>query len=361
MAYARGRVHHEAVRRTRGHRPGPAATAVAVACVCAGCSGLIDVGSDLPGEGGATTDGGVEPSDAPGEAASDGLTVALSAQSTATCSACLQVAAQATGGVPPYTYSWDPPVAADGGVAQVCPTGPTSYTVTVTDSSLTSGELPGMGARVSKTLALDAPDGCAGGVQADSFVYWANWQSYDGGAAEGVISLPSGDVHVSFTGALVGAQTTSGTNVFVPAASFTSPTVADAPPTPSMLELMLTDTTAAALLGNPDSGTDVLAFSTTVQNPVVAVYALGSAIAGQGSAFFFGLPCQVLASGPSTSNGYVYWDASIFAADGGVLANGGNGVFEVEGAFGSLQWPGLLESLSANGSYTGFTVGLHAH
>jgi hypothetical protein len=98
-----------------------------------------------------------------------------------------------------------------------------------------------------------------------------------------------------------------------------------------------------------------------VQNPVVAVYALGSAIAGQGSAFFFGLPCQVLASGPSTSNGYVYWDASISAADGGVLANGGNGVFEIEGAFDFLRWPGLLESLSANGSYTGFTVGLRAH
>jgi hypothetical protein len=58
------------------------------------------------------------------------------------CGACSVIAAQAQGGKRPYTYKWSDPALSGPGPHRVCPTAPTSYSLTVTDdSSLTSTEL----------------------------------------------------------------------------------------------------------------------------------------------------------------------------------------------------------------------------
>ena len=48
---------------------------------------------------------------------------------------CTNISASASGGNPPYTYSWVPNVGAGPGPHQVCPSGTTTYYVTATDSS----------------------------------------------------------------------------------------------------------------------------------------------------------------------------------------------------------------------------------
>lgn len=51
------------------------------------------------------------------------------------CGSCSVVIAQAQGGVLPYKYAWNDPSLVGPGPHQVCPDGPRTYTVTVTDSA----------------------------------------------------------------------------------------------------------------------------------------------------------------------------------------------------------------------------------
>lgn len=57
------------------------------------------------------------------------------------CGECAVLVAQATGGQEPYRYAWSDPALQGPGPHKVCPSTPTSYSVTVSDSSaISSGE-----------------------------------------------------------------------------------------------------------------------------------------------------------------------------------------------------------------------------
>jgi hypothetical protein len=77
------------------------------------------------------------------------------------CGSCAVLLAQTQGGKEPYSYAWSDPSLTGPGPFQVCPGMPTSYSVTVTDSSAATGELamPDQTARASTSVDCSASDG----------------------------------------------------------------------------------------------------------------------------------------------------------------------------------------------------------
>jgi hypothetical protein len=185
--------------------------------------------------------------------------------------------------------------------------------------------------------------GDAGGL-----VYWADWQSVDGGTVSGTLSPPAGPIQVVYSGDLYGAQTTTGDDDFTPGATFTSATVPDPPPGPGMIEV-----------SGGSTQTDTLTFSEPVTNPVIAIYNLGTAFAEESASLVFSAPFAVLSSGLNAAGGGSYWGNEVFVVvDGGVSGVGANGVVELEGTFSSVQWINPNDTPYA--SYTGLTVGIRA-
>jgi hypothetical protein len=82
-----------------------------------------------------------------------------------TCGTCSVLVAQVQGGVPPYSYAWSDPAFQGMASHEVCPTMPTRYTLTVTDSSgKSSGEItmPAQKVQVSASVDCVAPSTDAG-------------------------------------------------------------------------------------------------------------------------------------------------------------------------------------------------------
>jgi hypothetical protein len=318
----------------------------ALALLASGCDdAALDIGTDLVADGGAAVsfDAAADRTLAPS------LTVAITGEQPDGCGGpCVDLTARASGGVAPYSYRWSPGTAADGGVAQVCPPAAATYTVTVTDSSgRGSGEISSGSSSATATVTVGAPSGCgdASSGSGPFMVYWASWQDVDGSSITGLISPPSGPIQVVYEGPLAGAQTTNGDDDFIPAATFTSATVPNAPPGPSMIEV------AGA---NPAT----LTFSSNVTDPLVAIYSLGTGYANQASSLLVDASLRVLSSGPN-AGGVGYWgDGGLTLVEGGVSGIDGNGVVELEGTFQAIQWTNPADIPFA--SFTGLTVGVRA-
>lgn len=79
------------------------------------------------------------------------------------CGACSVVAVQAQGGRRPYTYTWSDPSLQGPGPHMLCPSAPTTLSVTVRDSSETSGEvsLPARVTEASAELSCQLDSGVA--------------------------------------------------------------------------------------------------------------------------------------------------------------------------------------------------------
>jgi hypothetical protein len=223
-----------------------------------------------------------------------------------------------------------------------------------------SDRTPGDGPAVFDAMPSPPPDATvptgpagdtshtAGAGDAGALVYWADWQSVDGGTVSGTLSPPAGVIRVVYSGDLYGAQTTTGDDDFTPAATFTSATVSNPPPGPGMIEV-----------AGGSTQTDTLTFSEPVTNPVLAIYNLGTAFAEESASILFSAPFAVLSSGLNAAGGGSYWGNEVFVAvDGGVSGVGANGVVELEGTFSSVQWTNPDDTPYA--SYTGLTVGIRA-
>jgi hypothetical protein len=338
--------HHGQVGSPPAFRTGLGLAATFGLGACNSAGYTLTVGSDPP-----LVDAANQPSDATVGAQGGALAVTLAVDGGGPCGVpCVTLRAQATGGVPPYAYVWDPGIEADGGVAEACSTTATSYTVSVTDSSGHTGEVPTRGATVSATVSVAAPLPCGGDggtIDPASVVYWANWQDVDGGNVYGTISPPSGDIQVTYSGELYGSQIDSGTDEFLPITTFTSTTVANPPPGPGIIKV-------AGLT----SQVDMVTFSSPVTNPLVAIYSLGTSFVNTPVSLLFGAPCTVLSSGPSADVTVLFGDGTLALVDGGVSGIGSSGVVEIEGSYSAIQW--INPSDTPYASYTGLTVGIRA-
>jgi hypothetical protein len=318
---------------------------------CDGGAGSLEVGTDSVPDGGsafvldATVDGASEPP----------LTVTIAELVPDACGPCVELTARVDGGTAPYSYAWSPAVAGDGGEVEACPSVPTTYTVRVTDSARHTGELPTAGQTRSATAMVSVAPACGGDggggeggpVDATSFVYWVDWQSVDGGTVFGTVSPPTGTILVTYAGEVSGLQTTTGTDEFTPASTFTSPTVTDPPPGPGMIEVSGATTVP-----------DTVTFSAPVTNPVIAIYNLGTSFSAVSSSLVFSVPFTILSSGANAA-GTGYWGSEMLVdAEGGVSGVGSNGVVELEGTLTTFQWTNPSDTPYA--SFTGLTLGVRA-
>jgi hypothetical protein len=178
----------------------------------------------------------------------------------------------------------------------------------------------GAGLEVYQTT--NAPwTGITVGVREGTMVYWTSWTAATAGSLSGVMSPPSGDIAVTYTGAdLYGSQTTAGSDFWSPASTYVSATVPDAPPGPGLVEIN----------GGPGQ-IDTIRFSQPVTNPLVGIVSLGTGYLPVPVELDFGAPCTVLSYGPDT---YLPTAAgTLTGVDGGVTATEGSGVVEIEGTF----------------------------
>ena len=186
-------------------------------------------------------------------------------------------------------------------------------------------------------------------MREESFVYWADWQSVDGGAVFGTLSPPSGVIQLVYSGNLYGAQTTMGTDEFAPASTFTSATVPNAPSGPGMIEV-------SGPVSSGATPTDLVTFSEPVTNPVMAIYNLGTGYGNESASILFSAPFVVLSSGLNAAGNGLFGNETLALVDGGVSGIGSNGVVELEGTFSTIQWTNPNDIPYA--SYTGLTVGI---
>lgn len=164
-------------------------------------------------------------------------------------------------------------------------------------------------------------------------VYWTDWTSTTAGApgVTGTLSIDMNTIDVAFSGPYLFAQTSGGTNYWVPSTPYISPTVSNAPP-------------ASDIIGLGNGGTATITFSEPVQDPLVALVSWNS------NTVDFGVPINIL------SYGYGYWGngTPILNAGGTGFYGSGevHGVFELPGTFTSISFTHTSEY------WHGFTVGV---
>jgi hypothetical protein len=321
----------------------------------------LDVGSDDAGSsfGGSGDAGGLGALDAYVEENKIVVTFV-----TLSCTeSCAIVEAVGVGGHPPYTFQWnDGPTTA---TRQVCPTSSKSYSVEVTDTG-TSGELARPAQTVQVPLeanVIACPDGGASdaGV-ADAGVplepqgefHWAHWTSVTlgtSGSVAGVLLPPSGAITVTYSGevyvaplpGLPGTQTTSGTNYFTPASTYTCATVGNPPNLPGIV-MQQGGTTLV----------DSLVFSRPVTNPVLAIMSLGDYQTNAQSRLDFGAYGEsftILRQGMGSMAG----PGTLSDVDGGLQGDDGDGLVQLNGTFTTLRWADPIGE--APGQH-GITVGI---
>lgn len=186
--------------------------------------------------------------------------------------------------------------------------------------------------------------------QAHANVSWTDWLFHVPGATTGLAqgTVLSGNVGVTYTGQVLantqtsdaigidywrGGQTPPGTS------PYTSSTVHNAPPAAEVITLM----------GGPGSGTNTITFSTAVLNPVMAILSLGQP--NLPVRYSFDQDFTVLSSGTG------YW-----GGEPGSLSNDGNDLLLGREGHGTIQFSGLVSSISWVASpgefWHGFQIGV---
>jgi MYXO-CTERM domain-containing protein len=179
---------------------------------------------------------------------------------------------------------------------------------------------------------------------------YVSWTTADvaGGTASGVISLP-GDagVTVTFTattedggaGSLYGAQTgDAGTNYWVPAATYESPQVENAPPTPDLLQL-----------SGGENETYTVNLSEPIVDPIMAIVSLGAG--GTPTTYDFDSPFTIVSQGSDPWGGT---STSLVQLPNNVLqGEEGSGVIQFVGTYSKFSW-----TVPTPESWHGFTFGI---
>lgn len=177
-------------------------------------------------------------------------------------------------------------------------------------------------------------------------IYWTNWtQDVLGrttGSAQGTISAPTGPITVSYSGEVASETNISNTYPsWQPASSYTGGDVGNAPPPGDII----------AQNGGQGTGVNTITFSEPINNPVMAIWSLGSP--GIVTQYVFPSTEQVNIEGGGPSN--EYGGSSIFLVTGSNAITGheGNGVIEFIGNYSSITFTNPVDEV-----WYGFTLGV---
>jgi hypothetical protein len=167
---------------------------------------------------------------------------------------------------------------------------------------------------------------------------WTDWTSFTtsftgSGSATGSLS----GVGVSYAGELEAAVINGSSIIWSPVSSFTGGTVTASP---SVVGDDLR-------LRGDFTGTNTIRFASPVDNPVFAIWSLGSPSIP--ASFTFNATPTLQAGGPNSQFG----GSSITVLGNVVSGNEGNGVVQFSGTFSSISWTDTPENFYA------FTVGLN--
>ena len=175
-------------------------------------------------------------------------------------------------------------------------------------------------------------------VPVEATTIWTDWTSLAGGVNGGGSGTGSvGGVGVSYSGELDGGVTNGTSGIWGPNSSFTGGTVTASPSTVN----------DDLRLNGSSTGTNTITFDSPVENPLFAIWSLGSPTAP--ASFTFGATPTLEAGGPNS----IYGGSSISVLGNVVSGAEGNGVVQFTGTFSSISWTDTFEN------YYAFTVGVN--
>jgi hypothetical protein len=169
-------------------------------------------------------------------------------------------------------------------------------------------------------------------------VGWTNWTSQPSATqALGTLTFGSQTVNVMYSGEIGFTQLNNGgTYYYNPAATYTSTTVSNAPPTADMIAI------------NGTATTHTITFSSAVTDPVMAIVSMGQS--GVATTYTFDAPFTILSQGPGIPFGGCNTCLSI--SGNSLVGNEGDGVIQFNGTFTSISWTGANPEF-----WNGFTFG----
>lgn len=156
-------------------------------------------------------------------------------------------------------------------------------------------------------------------------ISWTDWTSAETGnpgwALGTIILSDTKTVSIAYKGEVSFAQTSGGTNYWIPSEPYVSAAVKKPPSDPDII----------ALQGG-DSTINTISFSEPVSNPVMAIVSLGQG--GIPVRYKFSIPFKVLSYGKG------YWGSGQFTGNTGNSLEGreGHGVIQFLGSVSSLSW-----------------------
>ena len=171
---------------------------------------------------------------------------------------------------------------------------------------------------------------------AQAATMWTDWTATSAGAS-GSATGTLGSVGVSYSGEVAGAVTNGVSNIWAPVSSFTGGTSTVSP------SVVGDD---IRLIGNT-GGTNTLTFDSAVENPVFAIWSLGSPSVQ--ASFTFDITPTFEAGGANS----LFGGSPIVVVGNVVSGREGNGVVQFTGSFSSISWTNTPEN------YYAFTVGLN--
>lgn len=185
-----------------------------------------------------------------------------------------------------------------------------------------------LGVAMSFALAL----GSATTAQAAT-VAWTDWTSASAASSQvfGNLDVSGTHVGVTFSGAYSFAQTSGGTNYWLPAAPYLSTLVGNAPP-------------ASDIIGLNTGGRATITFSQAVVDPLIAL------VSWNDNTVDFGVPIQILSYGSG------YWGNGTPTLNGTSTGFYGNG--EVHGVIRLLGTYSSVSFTHTSENWHGLTVGV---
>lgn len=163
-------------------------------------------------------------------------------------------------------------------------------------------------------------------------ISWTDWTGSSAGQVDGTLVADGDAVSVTYTGDFSFAQTSGGTNFWVPDVYSSNPTIDNPPPNSDIIALST-------------AGTKTVTFSKAILNPILALVSWNS------QSVDFGTPIEILGTGRG------YWgNGTAFLNSGGTgFTSSGevHGAIRLLGSFSSITFTDVN-----NESWHGFTIGV---